>query len=41
MTKSKAICISIFGDSFEIATSFCDFATDDCQVIFPGLSKHS
>ena len=41
MTKSKAICISRFGDSFEIATSFCDFATDDGQVIFPGLSKHS
>ena len=41
MTKLTAICISRFGDSVEIATSFCGFVTDDDQVIFLGLSKHS
>lgn len=40
MTKSKAIWISRFGDSFEIATSFCGFTTDDDQVTLPGLSEH-
>ena len=41
MTKLKAICISRFGDSVEIATSFCGFATDDDQVVFIGIPKEA